>query len=232
MGIDLPTGAALGGEVEDYVIDAVPYEPSPYPDGDFNQNGVVDGDDFLIWQANFGLDHLATVHDGDADRDRDVDGDDFLVWQANFGVTLGGGAAAAAAANPLLEANRIDGRQLVAKDLVRKATDLTPVSAEDAIRFDLAMDDFDTIRPAKMGARARRIAPTAVDQAIGQSTTNGSESQGVAFETSVASRVRRDLLQEPMEKNRDELFELLAKDRIDRVSTVPTSSRSKGRFDG
>ena len=93
FGIDLPTGAALGGEVEDY------YETVSVPiisqslDGDFNGDFQVDGDDFLIWQANFGTTSGASLADGDADLDGDVDGDDFLVWQANFGASAGNGSA-------------------------------------------------------------------------------------------------------------------------------------------
>jgi hypothetical protein len=37
--------------------------------GDFNGDGVVNGDDFLVWQQGFG-----TIYDGD----------DFLIWQQNF----------------------------------------------------------------------------------------------------------------------------------------------------
>ena len=56
----------------------------PFP-GDFDFDGDVDGDDFLLWQSNFGGDGPV----GDADQDGDVDGDDFLLWQSNFGSSLG-----------------------------------------------------------------------------------------------------------------------------------------------
>ena len=52
---------------------------------DFNGDGSVDGDDFLIWQSNFGTPTSAMRDDGDSDGDGDVDGDDFLAWQAQFG---------------------------------------------------------------------------------------------------------------------------------------------------
>ncbi len=66
-------------------------EPIP---GDFDKNGVVDGNDFLAWQANFGLNEGATQAQGDADGNGTVDGSDFLIWQANFGSGAGGGSAA------------------------------------------------------------------------------------------------------------------------------------------
>ncbi len=65
--------------------------------GDFNFDNRINGDDFLIWQANFGTRSGATVATGDADGDGDVDGGDFLAWQAGFGTALGRGASVAAA---------------------------------------------------------------------------------------------------------------------------------------
>ena len=66
--------------------------------GDFNGDGVVDGEDFLVWQLGFGTTSGATAETGDADGDGDVDGEDFLTWQANLGEMLpppsrGGGGA-------------------------------------------------------------------------------------------------------------------------------------------
>ncbi len=51
---------------------------------DFDKDGTVDGDDFLIWQLNFGTLAGATSNSGDTDNDGDVDGDDFLAWQLQF----------------------------------------------------------------------------------------------------------------------------------------------------
>jgi hypothetical protein len=53
--------------------------------GDFDADGDVDGDDFLVWQSNF---NDPSPLGGDGDGDGDVDGNDFLIWQANFGSTL------------------------------------------------------------------------------------------------------------------------------------------------
>ncbi len=57
--------------------------------GDFDSDGDVDGDDFLIWQSGFGSTDGAQLSDGDSDGDGDVDGDDFLSWQVNFGTESG-----------------------------------------------------------------------------------------------------------------------------------------------
>jgi hypothetical protein len=67
------------------------------PYADFNDDGVVSGDDLAQWTSGFG----ATVGDGsdaavlgDADGDLVVDGNDFLAWQRQLG-TLGQSAASA-----------------------------------------------------------------------------------------------------------------------------------------
>jgi outer membrane protein assembly factor BamB len=64
------------------------------PPADFDSDGDVDGDDFLIWQASFETDTGA-----DADGDGDTDGDDFLLWQIGY-VPGDGGLAAIAARVP------------------------------------------------------------------------------------------------------------------------------------
>ncbi len=62
---------------------------------DFDSDGDVDGQDFLIWQGGFGTLSGAAKSDGDGDGDGDVDGQDFLIWQSEFGSTISGAAALA-----------------------------------------------------------------------------------------------------------------------------------------
>ena len=56
--------------------------------GDFNSDGVVDGDDLAQWAEDFGVNHMS-----DADGDADSDGTDFLVWQRNLGLGVGTASA-------------------------------------------------------------------------------------------------------------------------------------------
>ena len=65
---------------------------SPSPEvvlSDFDDNGAVDGADFLRWQRGFGT-TPATLLAGNADGDSDVDADDLLHWQAEFGAAADG----------------------------------------------------------------------------------------------------------------------------------------------
>ncbi len=68
----------------------------PTLSADFDKDGDVDGEDFLIWQTGFPtLDGTATSNTGDANGDGNVNGDDFLLWQNEFGSGLAGGGQGA-----------------------------------------------------------------------------------------------------------------------------------------
>ena len=66
-------------------------------DADFNNDNIVDGADFLIWQRNFGVG--ATLPQGDANGSGGVDAADLAIWKAKFG-TVGSVAAVAAVPEP------------------------------------------------------------------------------------------------------------------------------------
>lgn len=93
--------AAVMGRVVDYFsLDVPPLEPT----GDFNEDGITDGADFLLWQRN-----VATANpdlgDGDGNDDNVVDGADLNLWKANFGsVTATVEAASVSAASAALAA--------------------------------------------------------------------------------------------------------------------------------
>jgi hypothetical protein len=62
-------------------------ELAPDFNADFNDDFVVDGSDFLIWQRNLGATD-ALLSAGDADRDGVVGAGDLAVWQEEFGLSL------------------------------------------------------------------------------------------------------------------------------------------------
>ncbi|MBX3434639.1 MAG: hypothetical protein KF847_15075 [Pirellulales bacterium] len=65
---------------------------------DFNDDGAVDGSDFLIWQRGFGTSGSATLGDGDANGDGNVDADDLGAWTTQYGSP--GAASSATSAVP------------------------------------------------------------------------------------------------------------------------------------
>jgi hypothetical protein len=65
--------------------------------GDFDDDGDVDGADFLSWQRGLGATGTATLGQGDANDDGNVDGADLAIWKDQFGSA---GAAAGVGAVP------------------------------------------------------------------------------------------------------------------------------------
>jgi hypothetical protein len=61
--------------------------------GDYNENGVVDAADYILWRNTLGT---AVVEYSSADGNGNgiVDGPDFDVWSSHFGATAGAGAGA------------------------------------------------------------------------------------------------------------------------------------------
>jgi hypothetical protein len=56
---------------------------APIQDADFDNDGDVDGQDFLVWQRGLGL--AGSNATGDADGDLDVDANDLAIWKTEFG---------------------------------------------------------------------------------------------------------------------------------------------------
>ncbi len=54
-------------------------------DADFDNNGVVDGADFLRWQRGFGINGGATNAQGDADGNGIINAADLAIWKSSFG---------------------------------------------------------------------------------------------------------------------------------------------------
>ena len=69
-------------------------------DADFDEDGTVDGGDFLAWQRRTGGQAGATHADGDANDDGVVDWDDLALWQSQFGETPQAAPAGAAIPEP------------------------------------------------------------------------------------------------------------------------------------
>jgi hypothetical protein len=66
-------------------------------DADFDNNGVVDGADFLRWQRGFGINGGGTNAQGDADGNGIINAADLAIWKSSFG---GAPTAAAVGAVP------------------------------------------------------------------------------------------------------------------------------------
>lgn len=84
LGSGLSSGTMLG--YTDNVSVVLNPEPIVAPGGDnadFNGDNIVDGNDFLIWQRNFGTG--TALAQGDANGNGVVDAADLAVWKGQFG---------------------------------------------------------------------------------------------------------------------------------------------------
>ncbi len=80
----------------------VTFELSAIPSADFDEDGDVDGRDFLAWQRGTGTAIGATHSQGDADRDGDVDAADLAIWSEEYGAPAIVAAVAIPEPNALL----------------------------------------------------------------------------------------------------------------------------------
>ncbi|MDC0935674.1 hypothetical protein OAS39_05265, partial [Pirellulales bacterium] len=69
-------------------------------DADFDQDGDVDGADFLAGQRGFGTAGGATLADGDANGDGNVDGLDLAIWENTYRASTGALSATASVPEP------------------------------------------------------------------------------------------------------------------------------------
>ena len=92
-------------------IDVGAFELQPLPAtffGDYNQNGVVDSADYVVWRKTLGTIGVPAYSSADGDGDGTIDQDDYGVWRAHFGMTAplpaaGSGATALAFSQPAFE---------------------------------------------------------------------------------------------------------------------------------
>jgi hypothetical protein len=62
----------------------VAFTATANPSADFDEDGDVDGADFLAWQRGVATTVGADLAEGDADRDGGVDGADLSIWEEQF----------------------------------------------------------------------------------------------------------------------------------------------------
>jgi hypothetical protein len=72
----------LGGTGNDVILNLV---AGSINDADFDNDGDVDGSDFLTWQRGLGTASGATNLQGDANGDGAINGADLTVWRGQFG---------------------------------------------------------------------------------------------------------------------------------------------------
>jgi hypothetical protein len=72
------------------VADVAPFSAGTAADANFDQDADVDGNDFLVWQRNYGLGNQSTNANGDADGNGTVGDGDYTAWRNQFGPAASG----------------------------------------------------------------------------------------------------------------------------------------------
>jgi hypothetical protein len=92
-----PSGIANTVEsvVDNIKLELIDVVAPPSNNADFNNDNVVDGADFLIWQKGLGLTGQTDKTNGNANTDQVVDAADLAVWASKFGGAPAVGAVAA-----------------------------------------------------------------------------------------------------------------------------------------
>ena len=85
-----PLGGGLDWDVQYNPNSVVLSVIGPSLLGDYNQNGVVDAADYVVWRNTLGQMGAGLVADGN--NNGEVDAGDYDVWRAHFGQIAGGGA--------------------------------------------------------------------------------------------------------------------------------------------
>ena len=89
----------VGARIDIGAVERQPIPPAVF--GDYNQNGLVDGADYVLWRKTLGNTGVPAHSGADGDGDTTIDQEDYGVWRAHFGQTVpppGAGSGAASAA--------------------------------------------------------------------------------------------------------------------------------------
>jgi hypothetical protein len=72
----------------------------PVPTGDYNENGVVDAADYVVWRKTLNQPAVPEGSGADGDLSGTIDAGDYQFWRAHFGETVAGSGSAPAVAAP------------------------------------------------------------------------------------------------------------------------------------
>ena len=81
-----PFTRVSGGRIDIGAIERQPIPAAVF--GDYNQNGVVDAADYVVWRNTLGTTGVPAYSGADGDGDTTIDQDDYGVWRAHFGQTV------------------------------------------------------------------------------------------------------------------------------------------------
>jgi glucose/arabinose dehydrogenase len=138
----LEWGTTFNGNNPDAQLVRIEFLGSPrIVSADFDEDGLVDGADFLAWQRGVRIAGAASRGDGDANVDGRVDGLDLDVWQDDFG----------------------SGGEPATTSLSSTAVDLAHTADVDAPMIDARWAGLELTQPLSATSEDDRVSSPAVD---------------------------------------------------------------------
>lgn len=118
--------------------------------GDYDANGVVDGNDFLVWQRGYGQSGTPAGSGADGDGNGVIDADDLAIWKEHFGESSETGAVvmAAGATEPQVPAMALTANipaAVVFDSLALRAEPITSAVAPDPFTATSSARDSDPL---------------------------------------------------------------------------------------
>lgn len=163
-GINSVTGPAVIGEVEDYLLAKNPSAlPAVIAHGpDFDEDGDVDGRDFLILQRNMGRTNALGTQ-GDANGDGVVGYNDMVMWRNYYGTSAGGYAAFTAGDNGQLAA-LVAGQEPLEDEVAVLLDNIVEEEEAPLVEAILIVDTVGPIDAIEVSAQASTsVVPVEVD---------------------------------------------------------------------
>jgi hypothetical protein len=126
-------------------IDIGAYESQGVPTfapGDYNQNGVVDAADYVVWRKTLGDTVVEPFSGADGNGNSMIDESDYQVWRSNFGATLRVTAAPVPAVPPGAQVNPVTqpagGLAGAATSALAAASAHSPTTVTETLALSLA----------------------------------------------------------------------------------------------
>ena len=161
-------------------------------ESDFDQDGDVDGDDFLAWQRSFEMVVRADLEDGDSDADNDVDAVDLANWQSQYSPRLSGDfdLNLTVGGDDFLTWQRGHGTPTGAEFTDGDADEDGDVDSDDLAIWQAAYSQSRTAPAAATGDDPETAAALAANAFDDGSGTDGSQPRTAAASTMTTHRTR------------------------------------------
>jgi hypothetical protein len=195
----VPFARVFGGRIDKGAVESQPVSATVM--GDYNQDGVVDAADYLVWQKTRGTTGVTPYTGADGSGNGNVDQADYSLWRFHFGSTVptAGAGSGASSAEPAASFAMIAPTAKSSEDLGNQPLALQGVDVASEMQADVGRSlqttslinaTFSTAGQTSSGTRmrtlAKPVAPEGLrdDALVGwlESASSARESRAIEFE--------------------------------------------------